>query len=453
MNVTSYIRTGSRISLFIAAASVVIGCWFLNVAQFLPYLAEHNRYLNIVGIGVILAIAYVSSSHRSAVSGKIIISGLLFHFALAVLVLKTALGQYAVSSLSYGVAQLYGVTNVGIGFLFGNLASPEFGWGFIFAIKVLPIIIFFGALMSLLFYAGVIQVLVLAINKIIQPLLGTTGAETLCAIANSFLGQTEAPLLVRNYLPGMTKSEFMVVMISGMGTISGAILAVFAAMGVPAQHLLASSVMAIPATIMIAKIMYPETERSETTGTNVTFESSARNPLDAISQGTSDGLQLALNVGAMLIVFLSLLALINGCLSGACMHLNSMLDYYQVGFELPIIDLQSIFGFVCLPFAWLLGFNGEVAWSVAELLGTKVAINELVAYGKMVAMHLDERTSAITTYALCGFSNFSCIGIQIGGIGALVPEKRVWLSELGVRAVFGAALANLLSAMVAGLLL
>ena len=303
--------------------------------------------------------------------------------------------------------------------------------------------------MALLFYLRVIQTLVMAINKVVRPLLGTTVPETLCAVANSFLGQTEAPLLIKHYLKDMTKSEFLVVMISGMGTISGSILAVFAVMGVPATHLLAASVMAIPATIIIAKILYPETEEAQPMcDATATHEASAGNVLDAISQGTSDGMWLALNIGAMLISFLALLGVINNILWFGCTQLNYMFDW-----NLPIIGLNSIFAFIFMPFAWLLGFVGYEAHQAAQLIGTKIAVNELVAYSDALKMNLSPRTMNIITYALCGFSNFSCIGIQIGGIGASVPEKRKWISQLGMHAVFGGALANLLSAMVASLLL
>jgi CNT family concentrative nucleoside transporter len=287
------------------------------------------------------------------------------------------------------------------------------------------------------------------INVVVRPLLGTTGPETLCAIANSFLGQTEAPLLIKHYLKDMTKSEFLVVMISGMGTISGSILAVFAVMGVPATHLLAASVMAIPATILISKIIYPEMEEPKAmTKATAEYEMHTGNALDAISQGTSDGLWLAMNVGAMLISFLALLGIINGLLEFTSFKLN---EFFHL--NLPLITLDQLFAWTCLPFAWLLGFTGTEAMKVGQLIGTKIAVNELVAYDKMLRFDLAPRTVAIVTYALCGFSNFSCIGIQIGGIGALVPERRKWLSELGMRAVFGGALANLLSAMVASLLL
>ncbi len=225
----------------------------------ISYFLEYNRYLNFGGILFILGVAYAFSNNRKAINWRLVVHALTLQTIIAFFVLKTSLGHSIVKTLAEGVGKLYLFAESGIGFVFGNLADAGTPWGFVFAIKVLPIIIFFGALMSALFHLGVVQPIVSIISKIVQPILGTSGAETLCAIANSFLGQTEAPLLVRNYLGSMTKSELLVVMVSGMGTISGAILVVFAAMGVPAEHLLAASVMAIPASIMIAKILYPET--------------------------------------------------------------------------------------------------------------------------------------------------------------------------------------------------
>ncbi len=415
----------------------------------LAYLLEYNRIYNFLGIFFILGLAVLMSNNRSRINWRLVITGLLLHMVLALIVLKTTVGRDVVEYGAGVFTKLYQAGDQGIEFVFGKLADPTGPWGFTFAIKVLPVIVFFGAFMSMLFYLRIIQTLVQMINAVVRPLLGTTGPETLCAIANSFLGQTEAPLLIKHYLKDMTKSEFLVMMISGMGTISGAILAVFVAMGVPPTHLLAASLMAIPATIIIAKIIYPETEETKPMcEATATYEQHTGNLLDAISQGTSDGLWLALNVGAMLISFLALLAVFNGVLSFSCLKLNAFF-----GLHLPIITLEQIFAWVCLPFAWLLGFTGAEASSVGQLIGTKIAVNELVAYDKMLSMGLAPRTVAIVTYALCGFSNFSCIGIQIGGIGSLVPEKRQWISQLGMKAVFGGALANLLSAMVASLLL
>ena len=400
------------------------------------YLLEYNRYCNIAGIFFVLAIAYIFSYKRSFIDIKLVLYGLCLQFLSGFIVLKTAAGQQAVSFISHGVAKLYQFADTGSRFIFGNLVDQAGPWGFIFGIKVLPVIIFFGAFMAILFHLGIVQKLVFAISIVIRPLLGTSGAETLCAIANSFLGQTEAPLLIRHYLKTMTKSEILVVMVSGMGTISGAILVVFAAMGVPAVHLLTASIMAIPSTIVIAKMLYPETEKSSTAaGAFVDLPQESTNIFDAISRGTTDGLLLALNVGAMLISFLSLIAL-----------LNALLGYFNT-------SLNLIFAYLFSPFGYFFGFEKAEALAAGQLIGTKVAINEVIAYSEMVTMNLSERTVNILTYALCGFSNFSCIGIQLGGIGALVPERRAWLSELGLYAVLGGTLSNLLSAFVAGLLL
>ncbi|MCL4361224.1 NupC/NupG family nucleoside CNT transporter [Candidatus Dependentiae bacterium] len=421
-----------------------------NYKNFLLY----NRIYNLFGILIILFIAYLFSSNRSKINTRLIRVGLFLHLLIASFILKTNLGKEIVESAANGIKNLYLASDAGIEFLFGKLGVIQAPWGFIFAFKVLPIIIFFGAFMSLLFYFGIIQKFIAAINFFVRPILGTSATETLCAISNSFLGQTEAPLLIRQYLPHMTKSEYMVIMVSGMGTISGSILAVFASTGVPAVHLLASSVMAIPATILIAKILYPETEKTESNETvKISYKSNSVNFLDAISVGTTDGLYLALNVGAMLIAFLSLIAVVNSVLGFCCWKLNFLLDLCHLNFHISSLTLQDIFGFIFTPFAWILGFIGHEAYQVAQLLGTKLSINELVAYTNMIAMNLPERTVAIMTYALCGFANFSCIGIQIGGIGALVPEKRHWLSELGFRALLGATLSNLLSALVAAILL
>lgn len=418
------------------------------------YLIEYNRYLNIVGIGAVILLAYICSVNRLAVRWRLVFMALLMQFGIGFFMLRTSIGLTVVGKIATVVGHLYQAAEVGSRFIFGSLVDASGPWGFIFAVKVLPIIIFFGSFMAMLFYLGLIQPVVRCISVIVRPLLGTSGAETLCAIANSFLGQTEAPLLIRHYLPHMTNSEMAVVMISGMGTISGSILVVFAAMGVPTNHLLTASVMAIPATILIAKILYPETEKPQTSAdVQISAMSESRNVLDAIAQGTSDGLQLALNVGAMLVSFLALIAIINGLLGWVTWIINSTLMYYHSTTVLPTLSLNFIFSYIFAPFAYLLGFVGHEAYVAAQLLGTKVTINELVAYSQMVAAGLSERTIAIMTYALCGFSNFSCIGIQLGGIGALVPQKRGILSSFGLRAVLGGALANILSAIVVGLLL
>jgi Nucleoside permease len=418
----------------------------------LTYFTEYNRYLNIIGIGVVLLVAFLFSRKRSAIDYKLVCIALAMQFGIALLMLKTAIGTRIISAVAVGVSKIYQCTDAGSSFLFGNLVNPNGSWGFIFAFKVLPVMIFFAALMALLFHFRVVQAVVGGVNWLLQPLLGTSGAETLVAISNSFLGQTEAPLLIRNYLKRLTDSEMLTVMISGMATISGAVIIVYAAMGIPATHLLAASVMAIPSAILISKILYPETEKPETKGAvKATCEPTSKNMFDAVSSGTSDGLSLALIVGAMLISFIALIALANSLLAVSSDGINWLLA--RTSWQIPLLSLNMIFAYLFAPFAYLLGFTGSDALVAGELLGTKLVVNEMVAYGQMSTMMLSERTVAILTYALCGFANFSSIGIQLGGIGALAPEKRASLSKLGLLAVLGGTLSNLLSAMIAGLLL
>lgn len=420
----------------------------------ISYLVEHNRYLCLFGIVIVLLIAGLLSKSRTKINYKLLFYALLMQFGIGFAMLRLFGGATASGGglhfFASLIQSLYGFADQGVQFVFGNLANPANSWGFIFAIKVLPIIIFFGALMSLLFYLGVVQKLVNILGYLVRPILGTSGAETLCAIANSFLGQTEAPLLIRHYLANMTRSEMFVVMVSGMTTVSGAIMAVYVAMGLQAQHILVSALMAIPASILIAKMIYPKVQASATeNGASADNASSSKNIFDAISAGTVDGLGLAMNVGAMLVVFISLMAMLNALLGNCSVLLN-----YLFNTSFPQISLNTVFAYLFSPFAYLLGLVGQEATYAAELLGTKITINELVAFDKMMHMpELTARTQAILTYALCGFSNFSCIGIQVGGIGALVPEKRVWLTEMGLMAVVASSLANMLSALMVALLI
>lgn len=420
----------------------------------LSYLLMHNRYANILGIFTILIISWLFSKHRHAINYRLVASGLLMHALIGLVVLRTFIGQSVIAWCAHLFEQLYAVAGEGIGFVFGALGVPQEPWGVVFAIHILPIIIFFGSIMAVLFHWRIIQRIVSGVSSCVQPILQTSGAETLCAIANSFLGQTEAPLLIRNYIGTMTRSEIMLVMISGMGTISGAVLAVFAGMGIPAVHLLTASVMAIPATIVIAKILYPETETPETSGGAVVDKDvPSKNFFDAISLGARDGLHLALNVAAMLITFLSLIGLVNMMLGFSITQVQYFLSVVGLDITLPNLTLQGIFGYILAPFGWLLGLRGDEIFQAGQLIGIKVAVNEMVAYTELVSMQLSDRAVTLLTYVLCGFSNFSCIGIQIGGIGALEPSQRSVLGEMGFRAVFGAMLANLLSAFVVGLLI
>jgi len=401
----------------------------------LDWLLADNHFMSIIGIFAILGVAVAFSSNRRAISLRLVFAALAAQFLLALFILKTAVGGMVFGSLSRGVEVVYSFAHAGTSFVFGNLADGSGPWGFVFAIKVLPVIIFFGALMSLLFHLGIVQVIVRGMAFVIRPIFGTSGAETLSVAANSVLGQTEAPLLIKNYLAGMTDSEMTTVMVSGMAHLSGAILAIYGLMGVPILHLLSASIMAIPGAILISKLLTPETGRPETMdGTSVKIPRQTKNMLDAIASGTTDGLSLAINVGAMLIAFISITSLVNACLVA-----------------LTGWSLNTIFGTLFCGVASLLGIAKSEIQAAGTLLGQKLVINEFVAYSSMLDMGLSARAVAILTYALAGFSNFSCIGIQIGGIGAICPSKRETLTRLGLKALLGGTLANLLNAAIASL--
>lgn len=403
----------------------------------LDYMLQYDRYLSIFGILFIFSIAILCSENRSKINFKLVSSALLMQFMLAVFILKTSIGGIIFKGIAHGVEQLYLFAQSGANFVFGSLANPAGPWGVVFIIKVAPIIIFFGAFMALLYHLGIVQFLVKGITLAICPLLGTSGAETLCATANSMFGQTEAPLLIKNYLPNMTRSEVLVVMISGMATLSGSLLAVYGALGVPMIHLLSSSFMAIPGSILIAKMLIPETEKPETLKvSNLVCKKTTSNILDAISTGTSDGLSLAVNVIAMLIAFISLIALVNALLVGT-----------------TGLSLDFVFGKMFANVARMLSISSADSTAAGTLLGQKLAINEFVAYANFTTAGLSGRAQVILTYALCGFANFSSIGIQIGGIGALIPSKRELITRLGLIALLGGTLTNLLNAAIASLLI
>jgi CNT family concentrative nucleoside transporter len=350
--------------------------------------------------------------------------------------------------ISQAFKSLYEFADSGCSFVFGSLANPCGPWGFIFAIKVVPVIIFFGALMSLLYHIGFVQLLVKGLAWVIRPILGTSGAETLSVAANSMLGQTEAPLLIQHYLAKMTNSEMLTVMVSGMAHLSGAIMAVYGMMGVPLVHLISASIMAIPGAILVSKILIPETETPETrAGSQVKMERKSSNVLDAISSGTTDGLRLAVNIAAMLIAFISLIALVDYVLFAS----TSFLISYNI---LPLAEPLTLNVLFAQAFRWvalLIGVPWTDSATAGALLGKKLVINEFVAYSDFAKSLLTDRSKAILTYALAGFSNFSCIGIPIGGIGALCPAKRITLTRLGLTALLGGTLANLLNAAIVSL--
>jgi len=392
-------------------------------------------------------------------------------------------GQIIFSMLSQKVKTFLALADLGSEFLFGNLAvSKHFfpgsdfwpGFGYQFGFKVLPVIIFFGAFMSILYHLGVMQLIVKWMARFMQWTMGTSGSETLSCSANIFVGQTEAPLLIRPFLDEMTMSELLTIMVGGFATIAGGVLAGYIAMGVSATHLIAASVMSAPAALVVAKIIYPETQLSKTSG-NADLPKDiikTSNLLDAASTGVTDGLKLAVNVGAMLIAFIALIGLVDTILALADRLIDGKLfggtfyQYTNASSLSPVKgeyagffpgSLKTFFATVLSPLAWLMGVSWQYAGEVGNLLGIKLALNEFVAYGSLAELiHnnvMDEKAVIISTYALCGFANFSSIGIQIGGISALAPGRRSDLSKIALKAMFGGAIASWLTASIAGILL
>ena len=416
------------------------------------------------GALVILAIAVAFSNNRRAINWSTVAWGLSLQIVFALIVLKTTIGQRVFETLGAGINKLLGFAGVGAGFVFGPLGNSTV-WGramvgalgpegsnyaVIFAFQVLPTIIFIAALFAILYYYGVMQFVVRLMAIVMHRVMKCSGAESLNVAASIFMGQTEAPLTIRPYLPEMTQSELMTVMTSGMAHISGGIMAAYILFGIEAKHLLTAVIMTAPGTIMMAKMLVPETEVPKTLGTvKLEIERTDVNVIDAAGRGTGEGLHLALNVGAMLISFLALVAL-----------LNALLGLVGHGMQLAIgrgegLSLQLILGYLFSPIAWSLGVPWRDATIVGNLLGTRMVLNEFVAYSQLCPLKatLDPKSFTIATFALCGFANFSSIGIQIGGIGALAPERRHDLARLGLRAMLAGTFANFLTATIAGMLL
>ncbi len=419
----------------------------------LHYLIEHNRYLNLLGIIIIALIALLFSHNRRAIKKGVVARALALHILFALIMLRTSWGSLLIGKIAHTAQLLYLFADKGVTFMFGKLGDASMPWGFVFAFKVLPVIIFVGALTGLLYHWGLIQRLVAGLNAVIRPIIGTSGIETMSAIANSILGQTEAALFVGHYLPMMTRSELFVLMTSGMAAISISVLVMYVMLGIPAVHLLTASIFSIPASLFIAKIMVPETEKPTVGKGTITFENKTSNIFDAISKGTFDGLKLAVGVAAMLISFLALIAMSDYMLAGVSAFINYLFAYANLSMRIPSLSFALILSYLFTPFAYLLGLTGAEAGEAGKLLGIKVSVNELVAFTELVKTSLSPRTFTILVYALCGFSNFSCIGIQVGMIGALAPEKRHLFTQLGLYAVLASSLANLLSAMIVALLL
>lgn len=423
-----------------------------------------------LGMVAILLIAYLFSNNRRAVNWRTVGIGLLLQLCIAVGILKVNFIQKAFDAVGSIFVLILDFTRAGSQFLLGNLLDTQ-SFGYIFVFQVLPTIIFFSALTSLLFYLGVIQIVVKAMAWALSKLLNISGAESLSVTGNIFLGQTEAPLMIKAYLPKMTRSEILLVMIGGMATVAGGVMASYIQyLGgddpqmrlLFARHLLAASVMAAPGAIVISKILCPQTEQFSN-DSHVSMENVGSNILDAIANGTTDGLKLAANVGAMLLVFVALIAMINCIFNwiGDLTTLNKATLNDVIAANTPYksgLSLEMILGTIFSPVMWLIGIGKEDVMLMGQLLGIKLASSEFVAYTQLGVLKdltsephlLYNKSVMIATYMLCGFANFASIGIQIGGIGALAPNQRKTLSEFGLKAVLGGTLASLLSATIAG---
>lgn len=423
-----------------------------------------ERLISVFGLFAMIAVAWLLSAHKRSFPWRVVLGGLLLQFAFGYALIRdgetTALpdapagekadesdGQAPLRAVGDFFTNLLDYVDAGAETVFGEQFEHHF-----IAFKILPTIIFFSSLMSIMYYLGIVQVIVACVAWLMQKTLGTSGAESLSAAANIFVGQTEAPLVVRPYVNLMTQSELMAVMVGGFATIAGGVLAAYAGMGIDAGHLVTASIVSAPAALLIAKVMQPEVETPKTLGrVQIQVERNACNVIEAAANGASEGLKLALNVGAMLIAFVALVAMVDS--------LIGWIGSFFVPFGGGAWSLQNIFGFVFYPFAWLMSIPQDECFRAGQILGTKMVLNEFVAYTDLAkAASSDKsvfstRTVTILTYALCGFANFSSIGIQLGGIGGIAPERKSDLAKLGLRAMFGGTLAAFMTACVAATLL
>ncbi|MCH1929108.1 NupC/NupG family nucleoside CNT transporter [Shewanella sp. A25] len=416
-----------------------------------------NILMSLVGVVVLLGIGFLLSNNKKAISVRTVGGALAIQAAFGGFVLWVPVGKDILKSVSDAVSSVIGYAQNGIGFLFGDLAN--FKLGFIFAVNVLPVIVFFSSLIAVLYYLGVMQWIIRIIGGGLQKALGTSRTESMSATANIFVGQTEAPLVVRPFIPTMTQSELFAIMVGGLASIAGSVLAGYAQMGVPIEYLVAASFMAAPGGLLMAKLMHPETEVAKNDMEELPEDpDKPANVLDAAAAGASSGMHLALNVGAMLLAFVGLIAMINGIIGG-------------VGgwFGVEGLTLELILGYIFMPLAFLIGVPWNEALVAGSFIGQKIVVNEFVAYlnfapylkdiadgGMVVAetgLAMTDRTKAIISFALCGFANLSSIAILLGGLGAMAPNRRHDLAKLGIRAVIAGSLANLMSATIAGLFL
>ena len=404
-----------------------------------------GRFTGFLGLAVILGVAWLFSTHKKDIKLRLILWGIGLQFAFAVIVLKTPASE-VLRVVSQGVAAMFGYAEAGSTFVFGQLGANNPPIGFVFAFQVLPIIIFIASFFAILYHLGLMQRVVKVMAIALQKVMGVSGAESLNVAASIFMGQTEAPLTIKPFLAGMTESELFTIMTCGMAHVSGAVMAAYVGVGhVEIRHLLTAVIMTAPAAILLAKIFIPETEKPATAGkVEIHVEKTAVNVIDAAAQGAGDGLRLVLNIGAMLIAFLALIALMNGMMG----WVHGQMGWFPE-------SLQVVFGWVFAPIAWLLGVPWHDAGAIGSLLGTRLVTNEMVAFQQLGPLkdHLSPKSFTIATFALCGFANLSSIAIQIGGIGALAPNRKSDLARLGLRAVAAGTMANFMSACIAGVFL
>ena len=402
-----------------------------------------SALISLVGIAVLFTVAFLASTNRRQINWRTVSLALLLQFTLGGIVLYLPIGVSLLSAISDAVTSVLGNAQDGIAFVFGPIGAFEMG--FIFAFHVLPVIVFFSALVSVLYYLGIMGWIIRVIGGALQKLLGTSKAESMSATANIFVGQTEAPLVVKPYIPNMTRSELFAVMVGGMATVAGSVLAGYVLLGVELRYLLAASFMAAPGGFLMAKMMIPETEEivEDSEEIELKFDEHV-NVIDAAAAGASSGMALALNVGAMVLAFVGLIALINAILAWAG---------GLVGFE--SLSLQLLLGYAFQPLAFLLGIPWEETNLAGSLIGQKLVFNEFVAFVALTEQmeSLSVHSQAVVTFALCGFANFSSIGIMLGGLGTMAPTRRSDVAELGVRAVFAGFLANLMSGAIASFFL
>lgn len=411
-----------------------------------------DSLMSILGIVVLLAIAFLLSNNRKAINFRTVGGAFIIQIGIGALVLYSELGRKALLGAAEAVNKVISYGNEGISFLFGGLVSDKMfevfgGGGFVFAFRVLPAIVFFASLISVLYYLGIMQWVIRLIGGFLQKVLGTSKTESMSAAANIFVGQTEAPLIVRPYIATMTESELFAIMCGGLASVAGSVMIGYAQMGVPLPYLIAASFMAAPGGLLFAKILIPQTEKVNDDLKANDEDEKPSNVLDAAAMGASSGMQLAMNVGAMLLAFIALIALLNGIIGGV----GGWFGYGE-------LNLQTILGWIFRPLAYVIGVPWNEAEVAGSMIGQKLVLNEFVAYvdfvkylGPDAPMVLAEKTKAIITFALCGFANFSSIAILIGGLGTMAPNRRKDIARLGIKAVIAGSLSNLMSAAIAGL--